>query len=128
MAMTSGAASGAWVIPEPHAEQKVRWTSRPEPPLLTKLVVGPLMLTLSLGKMTERAKTGVRIETKHNQPGGGPTVGRTSVALAVVAVVIDNRVRLLSVDAVSNSLTEAVTGNSHLLRVVIGLVKRFGLD
>lgn len=48
------------------------------------------------------------------------------MALAVVAVVIGNHAGFLSVDAVSDSLTEAVTSNSHSLRSVIGLVKRFG--
>ena len=48
------------------------------------------------------------------------------MALTVIAVVIGNRAGLLSVDAVSDSLTEAVTCNSHFLRVVIGLIKIFG--
>jgi hypothetical protein len=60
-AMILGAALGAWAIPEPHSEQKVRQTSRPEPPLLMKVLVGPTMVTLSLGKIAERAKIYVRI-------------------------------------------------------------------
>ena len=59
--MISGAAFGAWTIPEPHSEQKVRQTSRPEPPLLMKVLVGPFMVNLSLGKITERAEICVRI-------------------------------------------------------------------
>lgn len=60
-AMIFGAALGAWAIPEPHSEQNVRQTSRPEPPLLTKVLVGPIMVTLSLGKMAESAKICIRI-------------------------------------------------------------------
>jgi len=64
MAMIFGAALGAWAIPDPHSEQKVRQTSRPEPPLLTKVLIGPTMVTLSLGNIAERAKICVRIVKK----------------------------------------------------------------
>ena len=54
-AIIGGAASGSWAIGEPHSEQKVRWTSWPELPLLEYFLAGPLIVNLSLGTMATRA-------------------------------------------------------------------------
>lgn len=54
-AIIGGAASGSWAIGEPHSEQKVRWTSWPELPLLEYFLTGPLMVNTSLGTMATRA-------------------------------------------------------------------------
>jgi hypothetical protein len=81
-----------------------------------------MMLTLSLGNIAKRANIGVRIK-KCDYKGRGHTVGRTSVALAVIAVVIGDGVWLFGVDAVSHSFTETVTGDRHSLGIVEGLGK-----
>lgn len=55
MAMISGAASGSCAIGDPHSEQKIRWTAFPEEPLPAQDLVGPLMVSLSLGTTATRA-------------------------------------------------------------------------
>ena len=57
-AMISGAASGSWAIGEPHSGQKIRWTSKPEDPLLEYFLAGPLMVSFSLGTTVTRAAAG----------------------------------------------------------------------
>lgn len=54
-AMISGAASGSWAMGEPHSEQKRRWTALPEEPLPDHFLMGPLMVSLSLGTTATRA-------------------------------------------------------------------------
>lgn len=54
-AMIPGAASGSWAIGEPHSLQKMRWTALPELPLPAHDLVGPLMVSLSLGTTTTSA-------------------------------------------------------------------------
>lgn len=54
-AMISGAASGSWAIGDPHSEQKIRWTSFPDEPLPAQDLVGPLIVSLSLGTTATRA-------------------------------------------------------------------------
>ena len=54
-AMISGAASGSWAMGEPHSEQKMRWTSWPDEPLLEYFLVGPLMVSFALGTTATRA-------------------------------------------------------------------------
>lgn len=43
----------------------------------------------------------------------GRTVGRTTLTLAVVAVVISRNGRLVDVDRVSDSFAQTVTGERH---------------
>lgn len=40
---------------EPHSEQKMRWTSWPDEPLLEYFLVGPLMVSFALGTTATRA-------------------------------------------------------------------------
>jgi hypothetical protein len=51
------------------------------------------------------------------------TVCRTSLALAVIAVVVSD-VEGISVDRVRDSLAEAVTGETHFARCVLAEVER----
>lgn len=57
-AMISGAASGSWAIGDPHSEQKMRCTSLPEEPFPAQDLVGPLIVSLSLGTTATRAVGG----------------------------------------------------------------------
>ena len=54
-AIISGAASGSCAMGLPHSEQKRRQTDLPEEPLPSHFLIGPLIVSLSLGTTTTRA-------------------------------------------------------------------------
>lgn len=54
-AMISGAASGSWAMGEPQSEQNRRQTDFPELPVPSHFLIGPLMVSLSLGTTATRA-------------------------------------------------------------------------
>lgn len=109
-----GAASGSWAMGEPHSEQKRRWTSMPEEPLLVYFLTGPLMVKLSLGTTVTSARTvsnwggGIRIST-----GQLLTVGGTALALAVIAVVVRSNQGLVDRSGVSDRFAQTVTSKRH---------------
>lgn len=114
MAMISGAASGSWAMGEPHSEQKTRCTALPELPTPAQLLVGPLTVSLSLGTTATRAATLLTcISLRGGLGGGGSTVGRAALALAVVTVVVGDNGGLVDVDGVGDGLAQAVSAENH---------------
>lgn len=53
-----GSSIGVMGNREPHSGQKIRWTSKPEDPLLEYFLAGPLMVSFSLGTTVTRAAAG----------------------------------------------------------------------
>lgn len=113
MAIISGAASGSWAMGEPHSEQNRRWTSWPDEPLLEYFLTGPLMVNWALGTTVTRAFLLATMLPLSRRGGTSRTVGRTTLSLAVIAVVVGRNSRLVDVRRVFDSFAKTVTGKRH---------------